>query len=69
MKTPLLLCTLCAETRTAFTVTYVEYCVLYKGNTAGGKCWQRRRQVMDTVGQRYIEAGAKTEKKRAREDE
>lgn len=53
---------LCAEARAAFTVTYVQNCVLYKGNRAGGKCWQRQSQVIDLAEQRYIEVGAKTEK-------
>lgn len=53
---------LCAEACAAFTVTYVQYCVLYKGNRAAGKCWQRQSQVMDAVEQRYTEVGAKTEK-------
>lgn len=53
---------LCAEARTAFTGTYVQYCVLYQSNSAGGKCWQRQSQVMDPVEQRCIEVGAKTEK-------
>lgn len=47
---------LCAEARAVFTVTYVQNCVLYKGNRAG------QSQVIDPAEQRYIEVGAKTEK-------
>lgn len=53
---------LCAVACAAFTVIYVQYCVLYRGKRAGGNGWQRKSQVIDTVEQRYIEVGAETEK-------